>query len=60
MLPDIKMVAALVDPTSDGAERVELYGVTFDEIMLNKFENKTVLEEEVPFRADGYKFIDVI
>ena len=60
VLPDVKMVAALVDPTSDGSERVEIYGVTFDEVMLNKFENKTVLEEEVPFKADGFKFIDTI
>ena len=60
VLPDVKMVAALADPTSDGSERVEIYGVTFDEVMLNKFENKTVLEEEVPFKADGFKFIDTI
>ena len=53
------MVAALADPTSDGSERVEIYGVTFDEVMLNKFENKTVLEE-VPFKADDFKFIDTI
>lgn len=60
VLPDIKAIAALVDPTSDGAERVEIYGITFDEVMLNKFENKTILEEEVPFKADGFKFIDTI
>lgn len=60
VLPEVKMVAALADPTADGQERVEIFGITFDEIMLNKFENKTLLEEEVPFKATGYKFIDVI
>lgn len=60
VLPDVKFVAALEDPTADGAERVEIYGVTFDEVMLNKFENKTILEEEVPFKADGFKYIDLI
>lgn len=60
VLPDLKFVAALDDSTAYGAERVEIYGVTIDEIMLNKFENKTVLEEEVPFKATGFHFIDTI
>jgi|GEM_PF-87619 len=59
-LPDIKIVAALADPTGYGTERVALYDVHFDEITLNKFENRTVLEEEVPFTAGSFEFLDVI
>ena len=59
-LPDIKIVAALDDPTADGPERVALYDVCFDEITLSKFENRTVIEEEVPFTAGSFEFLDVI
>lgn len=59
-LPEIKIVAALDDPTADGAQRVALYDVYFDEITLAQFENRTVLEEEVPFTAGGFEFLDVI
>ncbi|MFR2157260.1 MAG: phage tail tube protein [Evtepia gabavorous] len=47
-LPEMKIVASLADPQSDGTQRVALYDVHLDEITLLQFENKTVLEEEVP------------
>lgn len=59
-LPDIKIVAALDDPTAYGAERVALYDVKFDEITLMAFENKTLVEEEVPFTAGSYEFLDTV
>lgn len=59
-LPDIKIVASLDDPTADGPERVVLYDVCFDEITLSKFENRTVIEEEVPFTAGSFEYLDVI
>lgn len=59
-IPDIKIVAKLDDPTAYGAERVELTGVTINEIMALKFENKALREEEVPFSFSGYRFIDLI
>lgn len=59
-LPDIKIVAALDDPTADGPERVALYDVCFDEITLSKFENRAMIEEEVPFTAGSFEFLDVI
>lgn len=59
-LPDIKMVAKLDDPTGYGAERVALYDVKFDELTLNKFENKTLTEEEVPFTAGSFEYLDLI
>lgn len=59
-LPDVKIVASLSDPQSDGTERCALYDVHLDEITLNKFENKTVLEEEVPFTAGSFEMLDMI
>ena len=41
-------------------ERVALHDVYFDEITLNKFENRTVLEEEVPFTAGYSEPLDMI
>lgn len=59
-LPEVKIVASLSDPQSDGTERCSLYDVHLDEITLNKFENKTVLEEEVPFTAGSFEMLDMI
>ena len=60
VMPEIKVVAALDDPTAYGAERVALYDVTFDEVTLSKFENKGLTEEEVPFKAGSFKYLDLI
>ena len=59
-LPEMTVVTALDDPTGYGAERVALYDVKLDEITLSKFENRTLTEEEVPFTAGSYKFLDLI
>lgn len=59
-MPDIKMVGKLEDPTALGAERVELIEVTFDELTLLKFENKTILEQEAPFKFADFNTIDLI
>ena len=59
-LPDMTIVVALDDPTAYGAERVQLRDVMLDEITLSKFENKTLTEEEVPFSAGSFEFLDLI
>lgn len=59
-LPEISIVGKIEDPAAYGAERVELIEVTFDELMLLKFENKTVTEEEVPFKAAAFNYLDMI
>nr|DAV98239.1 MAG TPA: tail tube protein [Caudoviricetes sp.] len=59
-MPDFTIVAKLEDPSADGAERVELTGVTINELMAIKFENKSLREEEVPFAFSHYRFIDLI
>mgnify|MGYP001156600491 CR=1 FL=1 len=59
-LPEIKMVAKVADPDVEGAERVEILDVKFDEVMLSAFENKKVTEESVPFTAGGFNYLDTI
>ena len=59
-MPQIKLVGALADVDSTGSERIEIYSVTFDEVTLMKFENAVVGEEEVPFKAGGFRYIDTI
>lgn len=54
------IVSKLNDPASYGAERVQLTGVYFDELMLIKFAMKEAQEESVPFTFDGYEFLDLI
>lgn len=56
-LPDIKFVATLADPDSEGSESIEVYDVTFDEVTLMHFENASVEEESIPFKAGGYDLI---
>ncbi len=60
VMPSIKLVGRLSDPDASGSERVEIYDVTFDEATLMKFENATVTEESVPFKAGGFRYLDVI
>lgn len=59
-LPDIKFVATLADPDSEGSESIEVYDVTFDEVTLMHFENASVEEESIPFKAGGYDLISSI
>lgn len=59
-MPDVTIVAAIEDPAAYGYERVQLTGVQFSELMLLKFETKAVGEEEVPFTASGFRFLDKI
>ena len=58
--PDITITAAIEDPAAYGYERIELTGVHFTELTLLKFETGTVGEEEVPFKAEEFRFADKI
>jgi len=59
-MPEISMVGKLNDPTAKGAERVKFSEVTIDEVMLLKFENKAIMEQEIPFKFADYDVIDTI
>lgn len=60
VMPDIKFVASVNDPNFDGQDRIEVEGVTFDEVTLLAFENGQIGTEDVPFKAGGYNYIDIM
>ena len=60
VMPDATIISSLEDPAAYGYERVELTGVTFDELTLMKWENRTLTEEELPFKAEDFRYLDKI
>jgi len=58
--PTLKIIARLADPSAVGQERVQLTGVTIDELTLLQFEMKKIGEEEVPFEAETYEYLEQI
>lgn len=59
-LPEVNLVGKLADPDAFGSERVSINEVTFNEFTLMKFEQKTLMTEELPFNFADYKPIDLI
>ena len=59
-LPEVTIVAAVDDPASLGAERIQFLDVTLDEIPLTTYETKTNGEVEVPFKAGKFIPLDLI
>lgn len=57
--PDIMVVGMIDDPAGIGAERIQFNEVTFDEATLLKFEEKTIGEEEVPFKFSDFEALDM-
>ncbi len=55
-----KIVAKLADPDAFGTQRVVLYNVWFNEVMLMAFEQKAKLEEDIPFGFSDFDFPDLI
>jgi len=58
--PRLKLVGKLADPDAFGSERIALYDVTFDSFTLMKFEQKTVMREDLSFAYSNYDPIDLI
>jgi hypothetical protein len=52
--------ATLSDPASNGATRVNIEDVIFDEFTVINFEVDKLLEEDVPFTFAGFSYIDTI
>lgn len=58
--PEIELIGKLDDPDAYGAERVWIGEVTFNSFTLMKFEQKTALQEELPFNFADFEFLDLI
>lgn len=51
-------VGKLDDPDGYGAERVAVYGVSFDEVPLTSFEAGQIIKQEVPFTFTSHKYLE--
>lgn len=58
--PEITVIGKLEDSARTQAERVQYNEVTFDSITLQKFEQKKLVEEEVPFKFASFDLLDKI
>lgn len=59
-MPEITITGRLSDPGAYGTERVNVSEVTFDEFMLMKIEQKTLLQEELPFEFGDFDILESI
>jgi len=58
--PTLTLIGVLADPSSYGETRVQINGITIDNIILMKFEAGKLGEEEISFEAETYQFLDQI
>jgi len=59
-MPEIILTSKLADPAAAEYENVEIDGVAITELTIMKFEAGSVVEEEVPFKAETFKYLDKI
>lgn len=59
-MPEITVITRLKQSGTNKTERVAANGVTVTEFMLAKFEKKTKIEEEVPFKFSNFELLDTI
>lgn len=57
--PEINMQSTLRDKAFNGAEAIAYYGVTFEEVMLQKIDNEK-FEIELPFKAREFEYLEFI
>lgn len=55
--PEINMQCTLVDKAFNGSEAVAFYGITFEEVTLQKIENDK-FEIELPFKAREFEYLE--
>lgn len=58
-MPEIKLIGLMQNPATGMMQRAVIKGVTFGEMDLLNFEQKTVAKEEIPFEAEDYYYQDL-
>lgn len=58
--PRFTLILKLADPDAWGAERVALYGVSFDDLTLADWEAKSPGKVECPFTFSDFELLDTI
>ncbi|MER1957926.1 MAG: phage tail tube protein [Solibacillus sp.] len=59
-MPDITIVSKLSDPDAYGTERVSVSGVSFNEFLLAKIEQRALLQEEMGFEFADFDLLETI
>lgn len=59
-LPDVEITTKLADPDSYGVERTTVSDVTFNEFLLAKIEQRTLLQEEMGFEFADFDMLETI
>lgn len=59
-MPDVTITTKLADPDAYGTERTTVSNVTFDEFMLTKIEQRTLMTEELPFKFGDFDILEAI
>ena len=54
------LISKLDDPDADGAERVAIYGVGFDDLTLADWEAGKITDTECPFTFSSYRYLDQV
>lgn len=60
VMPDIKIITCLKDKSTGKSERVAITGVVFTEFTLAGYKAKEAIEEEYPFKFNGYEVLEYI
>lgn len=59
-LPEIEITTRLNDPDSYGVERISVSSVTFNEFLLTKIEQRTLLQEKLGFEFGDFDLLETI
>lgn len=60
VMPDIKIITKLTNKQTGKAERTVVKDVVFSEFNLAKFENRSIIEEELPLTFSDYEVLETI
>ncbi|MCG7410576.1 phage tail tube protein [Paenibacillus sp. ACRRX] len=60
VMPEIKIVTKLTNKQTGKSERAVIKDIVFSEFNLAKFENRSIVEEELPFTFSDYDYIEMI
>lgn len=59
-LPEVEITTKLADPDAYGVERTTVSGVTFNEFLLAKIEQRALLTEELGFEFSDFDLLESI
>ena len=59
-IPEVVISTRLADPDSYGVERTSVSGVTFNEFLLTKIQQRTLLQEELGFEFSDFDLLETI